>query len=295
MDNTEVMGGGAFRGRAAIAVALLMAAAGCSGSGGSPLFRRHTLVFGGTTRTWYEHRPPGLAQRRAPVLVMLHGFRERATDLPVTTGVLAEADRDGFAVAAPEGLGRSWDTGGCCGTGSARRVDDVGFLAALIGRLGQTGVADPARVYLAGFSNGAMMTYNFACSRPDLLAGALVVEGTLTTPCENHRALDLMVIHQTADSIVPFNGSLKPPSSLGATSPFPSVLSSLSAWLTASGCVARLRGFRPPTAAKSVARAPLSCPGGTTTELVAIAGGTHVWPRTRSLDATTELVRFFGL
>jgi polyhydroxybutyrate depolymerase len=290
------MGGGAVRGRAAIAVALLMAAAGCSGTGRSPLFQRHTLVFGGATRAWYEHRPPGLAQRRTPVLVMLHGFRERATDLPVTTGVLAAADRDGFAVAAPEGLGRSWNAGGCCGTESARHVDDVGFLAALIARLGQTGVADPTRVYLAGFSNGAMMTYNFACSRPDLIAGAMVVEGTLTARCESHRALDLMVIHQTADAIVPFNGSLEPLYTLGPTSPFPSVLSSLSAWLTASGCAtAGLRGFRPPTAGKSVARVPVSCPGGTTTELVAIAGGTHVWPRTSPLDATAEMVRFFRL
>jgi polyhydroxybutyrate depolymerase len=277
-------------GRVLVAVALVAASA-CSPQTSRHL-ERHVLPFGTLSRVWYSYRPPTAAQP-GPVLVMLHGFHEAATDIPRVTGMLAQADRYGFTVVAPEGVYLSWNAGTCCGVAAHARVDDVGFLAALVDALVGTGVADPGRVYLAGFSNGAMMTYAFACAHSELLAGAAVVEGTLAGPCPPHQPLDFLVIHQTADPIVPFDGNRRPPTVLNPTGPFPSVAVGLGRWLAADGCPQQ--ALPAPPALHRVARAVLSCPGPTITGLEVLGGGTHAWPHAQPLDASADLVRFFRL
>jgi polyhydroxybutyrate depolymerase len=262
----------------------------CSHGRGSGFVAR-TLASGGRSRVWYEYRPPG-REGPGPVVIMLAGFHEAATNLPLVAGIVPDAARDGFSVVAAEGFAGSWDAGGCCGQAAAQGVDDVGFLADLIGLLVRDGVADPARVYLAGFSNGAMMTYTFACDRADLLAGALVAAGTLTATCPSHRPIDLLVIHQTGDPVVPYGGTTHPPPPLGAKV-FPPVPTALSGWLRSAGCPAA-PPLRAP-AAGTVTRVTVRCPNGTTAELEVLGGGAHVWPRSPALDATAELVRFFHL
>ncbi len=46
------------------------------------------------------------------------------------------------------------------------------------------GLADPKRVYVTGFSNGAGMAYKMACEKPDKVAAIGVVEGALVTHCD---------------------------------------------------------------------------------------------------------------
>ncbi len=265
--------------------------AGCS-SAGTIHPERHTLPFDGLSRTFYTYRPAGVTGP-GPVVVLLPGFQEQATAIPVVSGLATEADRDRFTVVAPEAVQGSWNAGTCCGQAALNHVDDVGFLTALIADLRTARIADPARVYLAGFSNGAMMTYAFACARPDLLAGAAVVAGTLTSPCAAHRPLDLLVVHQTADPIVPYGGSAKPLAVLDPTGPFPSVATALETWLSTEGCGHQALPSAPPL--HQLARAVLSCPGPTITELEIAGGGSHSWPQAPPLDATTSLVRFFSL
>jgi poly(3-hydroxybutyrate) depolymerase len=96
-----------------------------------------------------------------------------ATDL---TSPPTITDSSGAPVAA-----RFWNsyaftaTDGTVGPGSG--VDDAGFLAALIGRISADHAVDADRVYITGFSNGAMMTNTFAILRPDLVAAAGPVSG----------------------------------------------------------------------------------------------------------------------
>ena len=78
-------------------------------------------------------------------------------------------------IAYPDGLDRTWNAGACCGPARDRGVDDVGFLDALVAALRRDdGVGD---VYAVGFSNGAMMSYAWACARPGALAGIGPVAG----------------------------------------------------------------------------------------------------------------------
>jgi polyhydroxybutyrate depolymerase len=279
------------------AIAALLAIAGaCTGGGQRDRFSSHTLVFGGLTRAWDEYQPPGI-KTDAPVVIVLAGYHEQPTDLLVSVGIDAEARRDGFTVVAPHGVDLSWNAGACCGVAAARRIDDVGFITAMIQEVVRAGTADPARVYLAGLSNGAMMAYRFSCMRPDLLAGAMVVEGTLAAACPVHRPVDLLVIHQLGDPVVPFGGTARPAPVLGALGPFPSVPSSMATWMDAMGCGGEVPRLSPPTLANPVVRTTVECPKTNVVKLDAILGGAHTWPQDgRSpVKATAEMAMFFHL
>ena len=72
--------------------------------------------------------------------------------------------------------------------------------------------ADPRRVYLMGFSQGAIMSASVALTRPDLIAGAVLMSGRilpevqpLIAAPQELEGLPLLVVHGTADSVLPIH------------------------------------------------------------------------------------------
>lgn len=70
--------------------------------------------------------------------------------------------------------------------------------------------ADPARVYLMGFSQGAIMSASVALTQPALVAGAVLMSGRilpevrpLIAPDDALRELPMLVVHGTRDEILP--------------------------------------------------------------------------------------------
>jgi polyhydroxybutyrate depolymerase len=266
-------------------------ASGCA-TAGSLSAHLHIVEAAGISRAWYQYDPPGLSTP-APLVIALHGFGEQPHDLMGVTGLDVAAARDGFVVAYPVGVQRSWDAGDCCGAAAARHTDDDGFLATLIARLVASGEVDGRRVYLVGFSNGAFMALRFACDRPDLIAGAVAVEGTLVAPCLPHPPTSLLMIEQAADAVVPLAGTRAPPSQLGDAHPFPPVRAALLAFAGAQACTPSPSPSGPP----GVTVEELACPGRRVVRLDVLRGGAHTWPHGSDapLDATSALIAFFGL
>lgn len=71
---------------------------------------------------------------------------------------------------------------------------------------------DPHRVYLLGFSQGAIMGLWLALTRPDILAGVVAMSGWIppevlpgTAPAEAMRGLPLLVVHGTDDPVLPIH------------------------------------------------------------------------------------------
>jgi phospholipase/carboxylesterase len=69
---------------------------------------------------------------------------------------------------------------------------------------------DPGRVYVMGFSQGAIMGFSLALTRPDKLAGLVAHSGRilpeirpLIAPPEALRGLPVLVLHGTADGVLP--------------------------------------------------------------------------------------------
>jgi len=159
-------------------------------------------TFMGRTVKITDGRPD--SAKPAPLIVALHPFLGTPRSMRKKTRFDALARSNGFLVAYPEGKRRRWNDGRDPGA----RVDDVAYLSALIDSLVSAGQADPARVFLAGHSNGGGMAMRMACDRPDLIAGIAVAATKISTnyQCPQGRPVPAIFFHGTQDPIAPPNG-----------------------------------------------------------------------------------------
>ena len=135
-----------------------------------PAGEARTLEHQGIERHYYLHNIEAAASAPVPLVVSLHGYRgteqaltERNDLSQIAWGSLDRvASREGFVVAYPHAWLGQWSLFEGLpniALDDGRTVDDVGFIARMIARLVDEGLV-PARVYLTGFSDGAIMSYN---------------------------------------------------------------------------------------------------------------------------------------
>jgi polyhydroxybutyrate depolymerase len=148
----------------------------------------------------------------APIIVVLHGAALSGGMTRDMLDLSKLAGEAGFAVVFPNSSGPFWNDEALRarrpGLLSAR--DDIGFLDALLDRLVAEGVADPARIHLAGISNGAMMALRYACERRDRIASLVLFKATLpqAPPCAPSRPLPVLLAAGTDDPIVGWDGAV---------------------------------------------------------------------------------------
>lgn len=188
--------------RVAILLAAVLAFAGCSGgtrlaAGFGNGNSVHTLDVDGAGRSYRLYKPVGLPSS-APLVVMLHGGFGSAKQAERSYGWDELADSEKFLVAYPDGYHRAWNAngGGCCGRPAREGVDDIGFVRAVVADIANNVSIDPARVYVTGMSNGAIMSYTLACNT-SIFAAIGVVSGTQLDPCQSPRPVSVIHIHGT--------------------------------------------------------------------------------------------------
>ncbi|MEO3829272.1 PHB depolymerase family esterase [Actinomadura sp. B10D3] len=232
--------------------------------------------------TWKDGRPAD----PPPLVIALHGGLANMGTMRDLTGFDEQSDEHGFLVAYPDGFMTTWNAGACCGAAKIGDIDDVGFLTTLIDKITEAGLADPRRVYVTGFSNGAGMAYRMACERPGKVAGIGVVEGALVTPCDPDRPVSAMIFHGTADRNVPFNGGGH--RDFNDRRPFPPVSEAVDFWR-------KVAGLPEPRRRVKAADGDTECGStgegarGVAVTFCKINGGTHRWPD----GATAMLWDFF--
>lgn len=269
--------------RIALLGALLLVAA-CAPSAAvtaqfTPGVSGHTINVGGLDRTYRLYIPNGLAPA-ASLVVMLHGWTGSAEQAQRQYGWNELADSAKFVVAYPEGVGESWNSGGCCGQASDDGVDDVGFITAAVRDIADNVGIDPARIYAAGISNGGMMAYRLACSTAVFAAigpdAATQLEG-----CPSPRPTSVLHIHGTDDRLIRYDG--EPGTAVPVKTPTPADLNAF--WRTVDQC-------QPPstTVDGTLTTSVAACPSGRSVELVTVAGGGHDWPS----FATQRMWDFFA-
>jgi polyhydroxybutyrate depolymerase len=245
------------------------------------------LRIGGLTRTYRAVHRPG-APRPALVLV-LHGGFGNGQNAQAAYGWDAVAQNGQAVIAYPDGVGRSWNGGRCCGPAQRRNVDDVGFLTAVIRDLERRDGIDPQRIYVTGMSNGAIMAYRLACEGPIPLAAIGPVAGDLEVSCTSPVApVSVMAIHGTADQNVPIGGGV---GSKGVVkTEHVSVAASLARWRAIDRCPEQ-----PETTRRGpVARETTACAAtGTAVVLVTIDGAGHQWPG--AVPPSPEIARLLDL
>ena len=143
--------------------------------------------------------------KKAALVAVLH--QEGGTPEGVAKETaLQELRRAGATLVYPAGVDRSWDAGKCCGVPSRQNVDDVRFLDAVLKDAAKQTPIDRSREALVGYSSGGMLTYKYVCARPGRLAVAVVVSGSLESPCDEGITVpDVLTLHGKADGTIGLN------------------------------------------------------------------------------------------
>jgi polyhydroxybutyrate depolymerase len=236
--------------------------------------------------------PPGVpAGTKLPVVFLLHGFGDGPVDVRSTGDWANAVVAHQFMLVTPSGVANSWNAGGCCGIAKGTGIDDTSYLATLVPEIAKRPDADPQRIYMAGFSNGGMMMYRFLCVAGDKLKAAASVEGPRVIDCAPKKPLPILHVAGTADETVPYEGGAGPVAALMGSSfpPTPKMVAEVAA---DDGCTA------PPTkseAGRLTTEEWDGCAGGSRVRFITIAGWPHEWPLTGPLDATEEVLKFFGI
>jgi polyhydroxybutyrate depolymerase len=231
------------------------------------------------------------AGERLPVVIVLHGLGfDRLAESKVTDWAGAVL-RERFLAVFPQGVLNSWNAGPCCPPATLLGIDDVGFLDQVTAELRRRPDVDPARLHLAGFSNGGIMTYTMACARPGDFAAVAPMAGSNLSGCSPPSPVSLLHLHGDVDLVVPYDGGFTP-SQLLSSADFPPVPDSVAAWAAANGCAAEPDVTEQPG---PVVRTRWGrCGSGTEVELVTYPGNQHTWP-TEPVDGLEELLRFFDI
>ncbi len=247
---------------------------------------RFHFTYDGLIREYLVHVPSKAIGHPAPMLLALHGGGGDMDYQAENYGLIEKSEKAGFVAVFPNGYSRfrsgilaTWNAGTCCGRAVEQRIDDVGFLKAVVERVSTQVSIDRGRIYATGMSNGALMSYRLACELPEMFRAIAPVAGTdNTTVCKPSRPVPVIHFHARDDSHVLFNGG-SGPDALTKTD-FTPVNAAIAKW------VALDRASPQAKTALSVpgARCELHA-GAAPVELCVTETGGHSWPGSQSRRA----------
>lgn len=176
--------------------------------------RRFDLFHDAQPRHYISDASPATEGPR-PLVLVLHGGGGSA-DLMAryTDNAWGKLGKEaGWVVVYPSAWDGIWDTGG--GRVSERRgtrIDDLGFLAAVIDDAEARFNTDPERIFVTGMSRGGHASFLLACKLPGRIRAiasvAMPLPEHLRDDCETGPPVGLMQINGTEDAIVPYDGGV---------------------------------------------------------------------------------------
>ncbi len=158
----------------------------------------------------YDPRTP------LPLVLSLHGYGSHYMFQDSYFGLSQLVNSHNFALILPNGTKddegkRFWNaTDFCCGVIDSK-PDDVAYLTGLVEET--AGRVDIDRVFATGLSNGSFMSYRLACeSLPGLTAIVALAGSSYSDParCASARAVSILHIHGTDDSVNKIEGGTNP-------------------------------------------------------------------------------------
>jgi polyhydroxybutyrate depolymerase len=174
-----------------------------------------SIVSDGLKRNYRIHIPPPYDKSRLlPLLIVLHGGGGTGEGMVKLTrgGFDKLADKEGFVVVYPDGIEKHWNDGRENASYRAHRekIDDVGFITALIDHLKERYNIDVRRIYATGISNGAMMSFRLGCELSEKITAIAPVAGSmpenLPARCLPLKPIPVLMISNTDDRLVPWQG-----------------------------------------------------------------------------------------
>lgn len=274
---------------------------------------RQIVDFAGEERGYYLQVPAKVARAGAkvPLVIALHGGGGNGKIHAMMTGFTAKAEREGFIVVYPDGSGGlgdmllTWNSGHCCAYALEEKIDDVGYIRALLDKLVREQPVDPRRVYVTGLSNGGMMSHYLGIAMGDKIAAiAPVISSLFGDEPQPATPVPTIIINGGQDNAVKVDGG-----SLGggraarnaADAPVKPVAYQGDFWAAANGCHGSPQQEQ---VNAQVTRWRYACPRGQEVERYLVLDNGHAWPGGRpgrrqadhpsmSLDATDVIWDFF--
>ena len=184
---------------------------GPTGSG----FETRELTVGERRRWMLIYRPAAVVADPAPAMLAFHGAGSCAQQMAEFTNLTACAEQHGFVAVFPNGTGRveqscSWNAGPGNIYAARQKVDDVSFVHQVIDTLVDSYAVDARRVYVAGMSNGGLLSYLLAAQMPDRIAAAAAVGCSMlqANPLQPRDPVPVIHFHGTRDRFVPIEGGM---------------------------------------------------------------------------------------
>lgn len=241
----------------------------------------HRIEVGGQERR-YGVVDPTDGRAPVPLLIALHGGGGNGRIMLESTGFDALAAREGFIVVVPEGSGRregmgTWNGGGCCNYASREDIDDVGFIRAVIAEVKRTYRVDASRIYVAGLSNGGMLTHRVAMALSnEIAAAATVVAAQFGDEPRAAGPVPMLIMNGLEDSVVPFEGGISPMRLVARSQSKPFMPAPYQAeyWVAADGCTGEPSVEE---TADYIRRAWTSCREGSEVVFYAVKDADHGW------------------
>lgn len=171
---------------------------------------KHSLLVNGVERDYIVYSRPGDKMKR-PVVFAFHGGFGTAESIEGQSKLHETPQGQNYVIVYPNGYRRSWNVGPCCGKAKKEGLDELAFFDAMLEDIQTVTKIDTSRVYVTGFSNGAMMTYYLACNRANKIAAIAPVGGAMQgalQSCHPSRPVPLMHLHGVADEWAPFLGGI---------------------------------------------------------------------------------------
>jgi polyhydroxybutyrate depolymerase len=222
-----------------------------------------------------------------PLVIVLHGGGGTGKGMVKLTGFNDIADKENFIVVYPNGFEKHWNDGrGVQWQSHVENTDDVSFISALIDHLSAELNINASMVYVAGISNGGMMSHRLGCELSQKIAAISPVASNIPANQASiwspSRPVPVLIINGTDDPLEHWKGG---EIRLGRNTygVVLSVADTVKFWVEKNQCsaspvITQLPDTDPTDGTTVRTEVYGGCQDGAEVVLYAIEGGGHTWP-----------------
>jgi polyhydroxybutyrate depolymerase len=193
-----------------------------------------SILHNGISRDYILYIPENLPTN-APLVVVSHGYTSSAKTMMSYSGMNKVADEEKFLVVYPQGTkdqrGNNFFNVGYEFHASSK-VDDLGFIKALVTKLTDDYQVNPNHIFATGMSNGGDLSYFLACYASDMFQAVAPIAGTMmqTTieTCKPQKGMPIFAVHGKADEVTYFDGDMANRDKWG---PYPGIPAVIEHWI----------------------------------------------------------------
>ena len=161
--------------------------------------RQASIAIGSDERVVDLLEPAASPGRTYPLLILLHANGESPFVMESESGIGVLSARESLFVALPPAPDHRWKAIVSAGD-PVEPSPDATYVIGLIDRLVSEWPIDTGRVFVAGFSMGAVLSERLACQAADRIAGVVVNAGApWSDECSPSAPVSILVMHGTGD------------------------------------------------------------------------------------------------